>query len=54
MKNELKTYVSHIENYLDGCFDFYEFEPQTVLFDSMRYSLLAGRLTNATRLRWTA
>ena len=42
MKNELKTYVSHIENYLDGCFDFYEFEPQTVLFDSMRYSLLAG------------
>ena len=42
MKNDLKTYVSHIENYLDGCFDFYEFEPQTVLFDSMRYSLLAG------------
>ena len=42
MKNELQTYVSHIENYLDGCFDFYEFEPQTELFDSMRYSLLAG------------
>ena len=42
MKNELQTYVSHIENYLDGCFDIYEFEPQTVLFDSMRYSLLAG------------
>ena len=42
MKNELQTYVSHIENYLDGCFDFYEFEPQGVLFDSMRYSLLAG------------
>ena len=42
MNNELKTYVSHIENYLDGCFDFYEFEPQGVLFDSMRYSLLAG------------
>ena len=42
MKNELQTYVSHIEKYLDGCFDFYEFEPQTVLFDSMRYSLLAG------------
>ena len=42
MKNELQTYVSHIENYLDGCFDFYEFEPQTVLFDAMRYSLLAG------------
>ena len=42
MKNELQTYVSHIEKYLDGCFDFYEFEPQAVLFDSMRYSLLAG------------
>lgn len=42
MKNDLQTYVSHIENYLDGCFDFYEFEPQGVLFDSMRYSLLAG------------
>ena len=42
MKNELQTYVSHIESYLDGCFDFYEFEPQGVLFDSMRYSLLAG------------
>ena len=42
MKNEMQTYVSHIENYLDGCFDFYDFEPQAVLFDSMRYSLLAG------------
>ena len=42
MKNELKSYVSHIESYLDGCFDFYEFEPQGILFDSMRYSLLAG------------
>ena len=42
MKNDLQTYVSHIENYLDGCFDFYDFEPQAVLFDSMRYSLLAG------------
>ena len=42
MKNDLKAYVRHIENYLDGCFDFYEFEPQAVLFDSMRYSLLAG------------
>ena len=42
MKNELQTYVSHIEKYLDGCFDFYEFEPQGVLFDAMRYSLLAG------------
>ena len=36
MKNELKSYVNHIENYLDGCFDFYEFEPQGILFDSMR------------------
>ena len=42
MKNELNAYVNHIESYLDGCFDFYEFEPQGVLFDSMRYSLLAG------------
>ena len=42
MKPEMQTYVRHIENYLDGCFDFYEFEPQSVLFDSMRYSLLAG------------
>ena len=42
MKNELKTYVSHMEKYLSGCFDFYDFEPQHVLFDSMRYSLLAG------------
>ena len=42
MKNELQTYVSHIEKYLDGCFEFYEFAPQPVLFDSMRYSLLAG------------
>ena len=42
MKNDLKAYVRPIENYLDGCFDFYEFEPQAVLFDSMRYSLLAG------------
>ena len=42
MKNEFNAYVNHIESYLDGCFDFYEFEPQGVLFDSMRYSLLAG------------
>lgn len=42
MKNELQTYVNHIESYLDSCFDFYEFEPQGILFDSMRYSLLAG------------
>ena len=42
MKDEMQTYVNHIEKYLDTCFDFYEFEPQTVLFDSMRYSLLAG------------
>lgn len=42
MKNEMQTYVNHIENYLKGCFDFYDFEPQHVLFDSMRYSLLAG------------
>ncbi len=42
MKREMQTYISHIEKYLSGCFDFYDFEPQHVLFDSMRYSLLAG------------
>ena len=43
MKNDLMNrYVSHIEDYLKTCFDYYEFEPQHVLFDSMRYSLLAG------------
>ncbi len=44
--NELLTrcnaeYISAIEQYLESCFD-YESEPQKVLFQSMRYSLLAG------------
>ena len=38
----LAEYVRHIETHLSGCFDWYEKEPQAVLFDSMRYSLLAG------------
>ncbi len=39
---KLNTYVDHVNAYLDTCFDFYAYEPQHVLFDSMRYSLLAG------------
>ncbi len=39
---KLNTYVDHINAYLETCFDFYDFEPQHTLFDSMRYSLLAG------------
>ena len=43
MLNErMNEYVSHIEDYLKTCFDWYDQEPQHVLFDSMRYSLLAG------------
>ena len=42
MKTELNAYVSHIEEYLATRYDWYGREPQTVLFDSMRYSLLAG------------
>ena len=42
MKTELNAYVSHIEEYLATRFNWYEQEPQHVLFDSMRYSLLAG------------
>lgn len=33
-------YRDHIENYLSGC--FLEDQPQKILFESMRYSLLAG------------
>lgn len=39
---QMTQYVDHIEKYLDSCFHWYGTEPQTVLFDSMRYSLLAG------------
>ena len=42
MKTELNAYVSHIEEYLATRFNWYEQESQHVLFDSMRYSLLAG------------
>ena len=38
----MSQYVNHIENYLNTRFQWYETEPQHVLFDSMRYSLLAG------------
>ena len=42
MKQMLSTYQQFIEAYLDKeCF-CYENEPQKVLFDAMRYSLLAG------------
>ncbi len=37
-----KEYLSLIENYLDSSCFRYENQPQTVLFDAMRYSLLAG------------
>lgn len=40
MKNDLAAYVSRIEKYLQSC--FLSREPQQVLFDAMRYSLLAG------------
>lgn len=42
MKTKLKCYQEFIETYLrDQCF-CYPREPQQILFDSMRYSLLAG------------
>ena len=42
MKVQLREYQQFIENYLDeNCFQ-YDSEPQKVLFDAMRYSLLAG------------
>ena len=40
MKNELNRYKDMIEGYLHQCFLFDE--PQQELFESMRYSLLAG------------
>ena len=37
MQNEqLKQYVDHIEASLQTAYDHYEFEPQHVLFESMR------------------
>ena len=42
MKTKLKCYQEFMENYLrDQCF-CYPQEPQQILFESMRYSLLAG------------
>ena len=42
MKAQLKEYQQFIEAYLDEkCFQ-YDSEPQKILFDAMRYSLLAG------------
>ena len=42
MKAQLKAYQQFIETYMDeNCFQ-YESEPQKILFDAMRYSLLAG------------
>ena len=39
---QLKEYQQFIENYMDeNCFQ-YDSEPQKILFDAMRYSLLAG------------
>lgn len=42
MTTKLKNYQEFVESYLrDQCFSYPQ-EPQQVLFDSMRYSLLAG------------
>ena len=42
MKSQLKEYQQFIEDYLtEKCF-CYDSEPQKILFDAMRYSLLAG------------
>ena len=41
-KEQLETYQNAIEKYLDDACFRYDDEPQKVLFDSMRYSLMAG------------
>jgi geranylgeranyl diphosphate synthase type II len=42
MKEKLQQYQQFIESYMDeNCFQ-YDSEPQKILFDAMRYSLLAG------------
>ena len=41
-KEQYQKYLAAIEAYLDDCCFCYEQEPQKDLFDSMRYSLLAG------------
>ena len=42
MNSKYQTYKEHIENYLDTICFVYPDEPQQTLFESMRYSLLAG------------
>ena len=44
MKNEIRTkeYREYIEHYLGNIYPEFRTEPQTLLFDSMEYSLLAG------------
>lgn len=37
----LRSYADRVEGYLHSCFTDAD-EPQQVLFDAMRYSLLAG------------
>lgn len=42
MKTKLKAYQEYIETYLDSQCFLYPQQPQKVLFEAMRYSLLAG------------
>lgn len=42
MKTKLKAYQEYIETYLDEQCFLYPQQPQQVLFEAMRYSLLAG------------
>ena len=42
MKNQLKEYQQCIEKYMDETCFLYDSEPQQILFEAMRYSLLAG------------
>lgn len=42
MKEWMGNYQQYIENYLDSKCFCYDTEPQKILFDAMRYSLLAG------------
>ena len=41
-RDQLKAYQRFIEEYLDNCCFRNDSEPQKILFESMRYSLLAG------------
>lgn len=42
MNAQLKSYQQYIEAFMDNSCFCYESEPQKILFDAMRYSLLAG------------